>query len=613
MRAKGISDDGNLRVLVVGGTRAILIAADMKEDLLKGFKGFAFRRRIADGEWHWLTGIKAFVDLLPKTQPIGKVIPTPRFPTNEHPVQSFLWGDYQASPGTVYEFEVSAMFGTPGALEARHTALVEVTTEVEDDGHHGIWFNRGAIASQAYAEQFKNKKLSKENYNNPDSAEVKYLSRGLLEACLGFIRETPKGDALRVVAYEFTYQVLLLELKAAMDRGVDVKIVHDDKKANITAIKDAALPETAGGEPILFKRTRPDIPHNKFIVRLEGGKPTTVFTGSTNFTPSGFLGQTNVGHKVTDPEIAGKYLKLWTHLKGNPDDYDATLAAMDLTKNPSNVPAKGTTAFFSPRPSPKMLEWYGSRAGDAVTSVMFTAAFKVDERILGPMADADTSMRFILLERPPSPEVKAAQKANPADLQLSYGAVLGQMKAMVGHDAAGKKVFKIVPIPNFKLEKWFLKEELARNSNDGFVFYVHTKFLLVDPLSDDPLVCTGSANFSSGSLVENDENMLLIRADTRVADIYLTEYDRVFRHFFSRGLINQIAKEGGTPNAGKLEPSDKWWKPYFDRTNPKDHKRRMFFEPTDRGWAESAASGRDVFALEKMPKPPKAKIRKSST
>ena len=33
----------------------------------------------------------------------------------------------------------------------------------------------------------------------------------------------------------------------------------------------------------------------------------------------------------------------------------------------------------------------------------------------------------------------------------------------------------------------------------------HTKFLLVDALADDPLVCTGSANFSSGSLTENDE------------------------------------------------------------------------------------------------------------
>jgi phosphatidylserine/phosphatidylglycerophosphate/cardiolipin synthase-like enzyme len=44
------------------------------------------------------------------------------------------------------------------------------------------------------------------------------------------------------------------------------------------------------------------------------------------------------------------------------------------------------------------------------------------------------------------------------------------------------------------------------------VFFVHTKFLLIDPLSDDPLVCTGSANFSGASLTANDENMPMIRA-----------------------------------------------------------------------------------------------------
>ena len=55
---------------------------------------------------------------------------------------------------------------------------------------------------------------------------------------------------------------------------------------------------------------------------------------------------------------------------------------------------------------------------------------------------------------------------------------------------------------------------------------MHTKYLLIDPLSDDPLICTGSANFSENSLTNNDENMVLIRGSTRVADIYMTEFDR---------------------------------------------------------------------------------------
>jgi phosphatidylserine/phosphatidylglycerophosphate/cardiolipin synthase-like enzyme len=62
------------------------------------------------------------------------------------------------------------------------------------------------------------------------------------------------------------------------------------------------------------------------------------------------------------------------------------------------------------------------------------------------------------------------------------------------------------------------------------VRYIHTKYMLIDPLSDDPIVITGSANFLKASTTGNDENMLIIRGDTAVADIYLTEFMRLFTH-----------------------------------------------------------------------------------
>jgi hypothetical protein len=48
------------------------------------------------------------------------------------------------------------MYGKPGDLKPAETVAFDITTEVTDDGHHGIWFNRGAIASQAFAAQFQN-------------------------------------------------------------------------------------------------------------------------------------------------------------------------------------------------------------------------------------------------------------------------------------------------------------------------------------------------------------------------------------------------------------------------------------------------------------------------
>ena len=84
-------------------------------------------------------------------------------------------------------------------------------------------------------------------------------------------------------------------------------------RAERKGIADAGLPTQKGGTQVLFPRTKTKIPHNKFIVRMKDNtEPVAVWTGSTNFTPSGFLGQTNVGHWVEDADTAKQYLDYWT-------------------------------------------------------------------------------------------------------------------------------------------------------------------------------------------------------------------------------------------------------------------------------------------------------------
>jgi hypothetical protein len=156
------------------------------------------------------------------------------FYTDRFPVQSFLWGDYSASPGTTYRFRILPRFGDPAALTTDPTDEIrlEVTTEQEwEPGQtHGVWFNRGAIASQKFSEEFGNK--PPQNINNPTDPTVAWLSRGLLEACLAYINETQPGDGLRVAAYEFTYPPILTALQALIDRGIDVQIVYHDTKGS---------------------------------------------------------------------------------------------------------------------------------------------------------------------------------------------------------------------------------------------------------------------------------------------------------------------------------------------------------------------------------------------
>ena len=70
--------------------------------------------------------------------------------------------------------------------------------------------------------------------------------------------------------------------------------------------------------------------------------------------------------------------------------------------------------------------------------------------------------------------------------------------------------------------------QLTKEAN---VRFVHTKYMLVDPLGERPVVVTGSANFSEASTNANNENMVVIRQDQRVADIYVGEFMRLYSHY----------------------------------------------------------------------------------
>jgi phosphatidylserine/phosphatidylglycerophosphate/cardiolipin synthase-like enzyme len=613
MRVTSNTTDRGFVAKGISGIRTVLIALNCPDATRKGLLGFAFERETVGGSGgaKFLRSQKVFKSVVPDPKnahdPSDPAKPA-RFYTDKFPVQSFLWGDYGATPGTTYRFRIQPMFGAPGALTTNPQDEVrfEIATEKEwEPGEsHGVWFNRGAIASQKFAEEFGNK--PPQDINDPNDPAVRWLSRGLLEACLDYINETKDGDALRVAAYEFTYPPILNALKALIDKGIDVQIVYHDTtdsgESNEGPMRAAGLP--INDQKITYRRSKTKIPHNKFIVRLKGGAdPVEVWTGSTNFTPSGFLGQTNVGHRVADAETAQQYLDFWEIVKTDPEIKDARAKLATLTPNPVEaIAAKSTARLFSPRAKAEMLGWYGRRMLDAANSVWFTAAFGISKELIDPVAKKRDQMRFVLLEKPVPDAQKQTLTADFNRVILSYGVPLGEIYRMKD----GKPTARM-PIKEFELDKWFFAEEHFRPKNDGFVFFVHTKFLLIDPLSDDPLVCSGSANFSSGSLLQNDENMLLIRGNTRVADIYMTEFDRIFRHFYFRDIANELAgaKTSDDAKAIFLDETDAWTDSYFRPGTLKNNRRLMFFDSATTTWFANAAQGGKEPATPAKPAKPK--------
>ena len=522
MKVSGSS--GPLTVRAIAGTNVVILGMDHNRDLMPGVHGFGIERLDhTEGEHRWLTNQLRFPG-------VGA-----HWGTNFNPLQTFVWGDYRVKPDHVYSYVVHTMTGQPGSeLTSRDAVTVQVQTGHPDV--HGVWFNRGVFASQAYAERFGNKPPDQV----PNNAAWQWLSRGLEEALLAFIGQAADASwELHGAFYEFQHPAILGAFAVAARAGATVRLVVDgNNPKNRTAVTAAGIDQL-----IQTWRTNAVIPHNKFLVASQNGTPVAVWTGSTNITDNGLFGQSNVGHAVREPAVAATYLSYWQQLTADPrssilnDWVDANNPVPDSWDT-------GTSIVFSPHTRVTALDHYAALFGAASELACGTFPFTLDSRFGILLPGQHTAIRWLLFEDTKAAE-KAATGVTDPNTVLVAGAFL-PAQALTGF------------LPE-------LKNPLSNN-----VEYIHSKYLLLDPLGDDPVVITGSANFSTASTNRNDENMLVIRGNTDVADIYLTEFFRLFAHYrfrFSLQLKPHEPTPGPETNTEApvgLRTDDSWWPKYFD-------------------------------------------------
>jgi len=191
--------------------------------------------------------------------------------------------------------------------------------------------------------------------------------------------------------------------------------------------------------------------------------------------------------------------------------------------------------------------------------VCFTVAFALAKPFETVIQQENDVLRYVL-----------------SDKRLAGSALITKDKDVLY--AAGAK-FDKGELPNF------LEEKLTGLNQN---LYIHDKFMLIDPIGDDPTVITGSANFSGTSQSGNDENMLVIRGNQRVADIYFGEFMRIFDHIYARYLARKIKEEmaakakehagtppPATPGSGFLKTSDVWVAAHF-QDGAKSRRRQYF-------------------------------------
>jgi len=88
---------------------------------------------------------------------------------------------------------------------------------------------------------------------------------------------------------------------------------------------------------------------------------------------------------------------------------------------------------------------------------------------------------------------------------------------------------------------------------------VHLKVLVIDPLSENPTVVTGSHNFSKPASTRNDENLVIVRGHKQLAAAYAVHVMSVYQHYRYRSYIREMRAKGKSP-WGFLEDKDLWEK-----------------------------------------------------
>jgi len=250
----------------------------------------------------------------------------------------------------------------------------------------------------------------------------------------------------------------------AQQRGVTVRVTGDEDNAtDFQPLEDAGIPVVLGN--------RSGLMHNKFFVLDR----RIIWTGSTNMTNEGFCSNHNNSPAILCPELALAYE---TEFEEMFVDHRFGTAKTDNTPHRLTCDGVVVESYFSPSD--------GS-----------------ESQLIDEIRHADASIYFAIYYFTSDPVREALVERAKAGITVK-GAF----------DASGAG--------NRYAEDEALCEAGIPIKVENFPGRLHHKFMVIDVDGTNPVVVTGSYNWTNAGTKKNDENTLVIH-DRQIAQRY---YDR---------------------------------------------------------------------------------------
>lgn len=508
------------------------------------FLGFAILRSPGyskDGKPDYLFNKIDFERLKPNQPPKG---------SDQAPIQKFSWWDggiESEDRGKTFQYTITPVLGSgPGDLhlQTQAAATVQVTIPHPVENGIGTLFNRAVVSSQSFA-RLKNSGAGLDRL-------MEWLANGMPDAILEFLKPPTKIEG---AIYHLTdNQWVIPALTNFGGRGSMVYDYHKKKspkgKGDETNLPAVAKLKRPGFD--FFERTRTNIMHDKFLVGFEGDQPASVLTGSANFTPEGLTIQANVIHTFQSKAMAQIYAARQELLQGDPTK--AETAKHAAWETVGDIPGTQLRVFFSPEATGRRvsIDTVVKAVQHARQSVVFCMFSPTDRALLEALLKVGDQKKILFgllnsLVDPSKP--KGSQKVKDPEKALANPSPTLQVQAEVfNRSRRDHLIFAYNYFGGADTPAGFLPElktiDVSSKSTvpaGGKVpaVHVHHKFIVIDAETNHPTIYTGSANMSKNSVSNNDENLLEIKGNLPLAQLYLAEFLRLYNHYRARALWDE--------------------------------------------------------------------------
>ena len=349
---------------------------------------------------------------------------------------------------------------------------------VENQGDTA-WGNLGVYATESNSSGF-----IRSYFNRPVNTTVAvnvaatYLNNTFNDTIKAYIDQAQNTVDLAI--YNTNDQTIVQAVNAAKNRGVQVRYIAESSTANM------GLTSLDGSIPVLYANET-GIMHNKFII-IDAHSATNahVITGSTNLTPNNLFDDANNLVIIQDESLAKafemEFNEMWGSTGASPNAATSAFGASKLNNTPHAFKVGGHEVglYFSP--------------SDGVTSQIETALRSTDNYLsFAVMAFTRNDLGEAII-----------------DVNNSFGTIVQGL--IEDSNGSGSEYDPLVAAG------------VLVRSTQSFPDIMHHKYAVVDmPSGTDPLVVTGSHNWSTSAETVNDENTLIIHS-ADVADVFYQDF-----------------------------------------------------------------------------------------